>query len=111
MVEHHPDRGEILAAIDRIRLYIEEGQEQFFGQPLIQEGVCKNLVIVRRGCASLEPSLIRQFRLLSLDSPLAGWCDSTEEYFGLGRDLIWVLLEDELSHLQAAVQAAVPAAI
>ncbi len=108
MVDRHPDRGEILAAIDRILMYTEEGQEQFFGQPLIQEGVCKNLAIVRRGCASLEPSLLKQFRLLSLDSPMSGWCDSNEEYFDLGRDLIWMLLEEELAQLRTAVQATVP---
>ena len=104
MVDRHPDRGDILAAIDRILMYTEEGQEQFFGQPLVQEGVCKNLAIVRKGCANLEPSLIRQFKLLSLDSPLSGWCDSKQEYFGLGRDFIWMLLEEELADLRTAVQ-------
>jgi uncharacterized protein with HEPN domain len=109
MVDRQPERGEILAAIDRILMYTEEGQEEFFAQPLIQEGVCKNLAIVRKGCANLEPSLIRQFKLLSLDSPLSGWCDSSEEYFGLGRDLIWELLEEELVHLRTAVQERVQA--
>ena len=108
MVARHPDRGEILAAIDRIRLYTEEGQEEFFSQPLIQEGVCKNLGIIRRGCAELDPSLAGQFRLLGIDSPLAGWCDSGEEYFGLGRDLVWMLIEDELTALRDAVEESVP---
>ena len=109
MVEHYPGVGEILDAIDRIRLYTEEGQEQFFGQPLIQEGVCKNLAFIRRGCAALEPSLIQEFRLLNLDSPLAGWCDSSQEYFGLGRELIWMLLEEELSHLREAIRESLSA--
>ena len=33
----------VLEAIDRIRLYTEEGREIFFNDPLVQEAVCRNL--------------------------------------------------------------------
>ncbi len=95
---------DVLDALDRIRLYMEEGREDFFEQPLIQEAVCRNLEVVRGVCGSLPSSLRGRFRLLCPNSQPTGLGDPIQEYFGGGRVQLWSLLEEELSALRRRVE-------
>lgn len=94
----------VLDAIDRIRLYMEEGKEDFFEQPLIQEAVCRNLEVVRGVCKSLPPSMRGRFRLLCPNAQPTGLGDPIQEYFGGGRVALWSLLQDELSAVRRQIE-------
>ena len=93
----------VLEAIDRIRLYTEEGREIFFNDPLVQEAVCRNLQIIRDECTRTLPELISSFRLLGPESPVILLCNPEQDYFETGQATVWSFLEDELSALRAVV--------
>ena len=93
----------VLEAIDRIRLYTEEGREIFFNDPLVQEAVCRNLQIIRDECTRTLPELISSFRLLGPESPVTLLCNPEQDYFETGQATVWSILEEELSALRAVV--------
>jgi uncharacterized protein with HEPN domain len=95
---------DVLDAIDRIRLYMEEGREDFFEQPLIQEAICRNLEVVRGVCGSLPSSMRSRFRLLCPKSQPTGLGDPIQEFFGGGRVQLWSMLEEELSDLRDRIE-------
>ncbi len=96
----------VLEAIDRIRLYTEEGRETFFNDTLVQEAVCRNLMIVRDGCQAAAPDLLESFRLLGPDSPVTLLCSPEPDYYGTGQAMVWSFLEEELSALRDAAEEA-----
>ena len=96
----------VLEAIDRIRLYTEEGRETFFHDTLIQEAVCRNLVVIRDRCMDAAPDLVKSFRLLGPDSPVTLLCSPEQDYYETGQAVAWSFLEEELSALRHAVEAA-----
>ena len=102
----HPVLESALEAIDRLRLYTEEGRELFLGDPLVQEGVCRNLQIVRDVCHAETPHLIERFQLLGPNSPVLSLCSPEQDYYEAGLAMAWSSLEEELSDLRAAVQEA-----
>lgn len=96
----------VLEAIDRIRLYTEEGRETFFNDTLVQEAVCRNLMIVRDRCKKAAPELVESFRLLGPESPVTLLCSPEPDYYGTGQAMVWSFLEEELSALRDAVEKA-----
>ncbi len=97
----------VLEAIDRIRLYTEEGRETFFQDPLVQEAVCRNLEFIRDNCQQAAPQLLVRFHLLGPESPVTLLCSSEEDYYGAGQALVWSFLEEELATLRVAVEETV----
>lgn len=106
MVTRRQSLQTVLEAIDRIRLYMEEGRETFFSDELIQEAVCRNLRVIREKCSKAAPDLLQSFHLLGPDSPVTLLCGPEKDYYGAGQAMVWSFLEEELSALKEAVEEA-----
>lgn len=94
----------ILEAIAKIRHYTTEGREAFFGSPLVQDGVIRNLEIL--GEASKRLSQETKDR-----NPEIPWRRITgmrdvliHDYLGVDLEMVWSVVEGRLPELESGIR-------
>lgn len=97
--------ADLSAAIDRILRYTASGREAFFGDPMIQDAVVRNLEIMGEAVKSLgEP-----FRTAHREVPwrkISGMRDRViHSYFSVDLDIVWEVVEQELPKLRQQLTA------
>ena len=111
--EAHLD--DILEAIRRIELYVAgESRDSFFGTPMLQDAVVRNLEIVGEVAKRLPPELLRQAPEIDWRK-VAGLRDVLiHEYATVDLEIVWDVVENRLQPLREAVarlrRGATPAA-
>jgi len=92
-------------AIADVRSYAEAGRDAFFGERMRQDGVIRKLEVIGEAVKGLSVDTRTRFP----DIPwrqIAGMRDKMiHEYFGVNLELVWAVVERDLSGLERAVGA------
>jgi len=93
----------MLACIDKIYNYTEESKEKFFGSPLIQDAVIRNLQVLAESSQRISGDL------KDIHTEIA-WRDISgfrnilvHDYLGVDCDTIWSAVEKDLPLLHQAL--------
>lgn len=94
----------ILDSVRKIRNYTSGGKEAFFKDPLIQDGVIRNLEIIGEATKNLSQKL-RDSEDHIPWKLMAGMRDKLiHEYFGVNMPLIWNVVELEIAKLEGKIE-------
>ena len=100
--------AESVEAIDRIFEYTEGGRDAFLGSQLIQDAVVKNLIVIGEAAKSLSEGSRAQAPEIPW-SRVSGMRDRiVHAYFSIDLDIIWEVVDHELSDLRAALERIKP---
>ncbi|HYU33983.1 MAG TPA: DUF86 domain-containing protein [Thermoanaerobaculia bacterium] len=96
---------DILESIERIEKYGRSGREEFERNELVQVWVLHHLQILGEAVNALKP-------VLQPDHPEIPWASIVgmrnvlvHQYFEIDTDIVWTVVENELSKLKASFQA------
>jgi uncharacterized protein with HEPN domain len=95
---------ELLGAIQRIFQYTKEGREGFFSQPMVQDAVALNLIVIGEAAKNLSEAT--RSRAPEIEwKQIAGMRDRlTHAYPTTDPRIVWQVVEEELEPLRAAVE-------
>lgn len=97
---------DILEAIERIEKYAARGRSVFDEDELIQTWVLHHLQIIGEAVRALSPETtsnadeIEWSRIVGMRNILV------HNYFSIDTDIVWAVIENDLSALKVAIQAA-----
>lgn len=93
----------ILDCIAQILEYTCEGEAVFFGSPMEQDAVIRNLEVIGEAVKNLSPALRARSPAIAW-SRIAGMRDVLiHEYFGVDLQIVWSVVENRLPGLQAEI--------
>jgi uncharacterized protein with HEPN domain len=100
--EAHLD--DVLEAIRRIELYVaDESRDSFFGTPMLQDAVVRNLEIIGEVAKRLPPDLLREAPDIDWRK-VAGLRDVLiHDYATVDLEIVWDVVENRLGPLRQAV--------
>lgn len=95
---------DVLEAIERIEKYSTSGRSAFDSDELVQTWVLHHLQIIGEACKGVSDEL--QSRFPGIPWPkIAGMRNIlVHQYFGVDRDAVWAVVENELGPLRAQIQ-------
>lgn len=98
----------IVERIERIEQYTAQGKDGFFGQPITQDAVLRNLEVIGEAVKRIPP----EFRESYPDIPwrkMAGLRDVIiHDYEGVSLKRVWEVIERDLAPVKAAILAVLP---
>ena len=96
---------DILEAIERIEKYAGRGRDVFWKDELIQTWVVRHLQIIGEAARNASQTLKDQ-------NPQIPWSKITgmrnilvHDYFGVDRDIVWAVVEQDLPKLKPQIKA------
>jgi uncharacterized protein with HEPN domain len=96
--------GHILAAIDKIELYVAVGQERFFTETHWQDAVIRQLEVIGEATKRLSPELRGQYPEVAWRR-MAGLRDVLiHDYLGVDLDVVWGVTQRALPDLKRQIQ-------
>ncbi len=102
-MEERPYLLHIRDALQRIKMYTEEGREAFLASPLIQDAVIRNLEIIGEAAKRTAPEMKARAPEISWQL-MAGMRDVLiHDYFGVELDIVWGVVERRLPELESAI--------
>lgn len=104
MKDDRPYLEHIQDAISRIRSYTADGRDAFFCTPMAQDAVLRNFEIIGEATKRLSEAT----RNRCPDIPwrqIAGFRDVLiHDYMGVNLQRVWNVIEQDLPHLQEAIE-------
>ncbi len=95
----------ILDAVQRVSQYTAGGRETFFANPLIQDGVVRNLEIIGEAVKRVSDALKAKHPGIPWKR-IAGMRDKViHEYFGVNIELVWEVVDKDLPGFRSAIQS------
>ena len=92
-------------AIARILEYTREGRDAFFARPMVQDAVVRNVEIIGEAVKNLSEPLKSSHAKVPWKR-IAGMRDKMiHEYFGVNLQLVWEVVERDLSEFGAVVES------
>jgi uncharacterized protein with HEPN domain len=96
---------DIATAIKRIEDYTQNGKEEFFSDPKTQDAVARNFEIIGEVVKRLPKTLLAQRPEIPWQD-IAGFRDVLiHDYNDIDLDEVWLVVQNDLPHLRAAVEA------
>jgi uncharacterized protein with HEPN domain len=96
---------DILEAIERIEKYASQGREAFSQDELIQVWIVHHLQIIGEAAQSLDSKLKEAFPEIPWAKVIGMRNILVHQYFGIDTEIVWAVVQDELSTLKDRVKA------
>ena len=95
---------DIQDAIERIEQYTQEGREAFESDELLQVWVLYHLQIIGEATRALSNELKNQYSTISWKKIVGMRNILVHVYFAIDTDLVWTVVENDLSDLKRTVK-------
>jgi len=96
---------DILEAIERIDRYAVQGRQAFEQNELIQTWFTQNLQIIGEASRSLSSAVRDQYPDIPWTNMIGMRNILTHNYFEIDLDIVWAVVEQELSSLKQSIEA------
>ncbi len=98
--------NDILQAIDQIQKYAAQGEEAFRQDELIQVWCIHHLQLIGEAARALPTEFRERFDGVPWRNIIGMRHILVHQYFGIDADVVWDVVENEMTHLRAEVEQA-----
>ena len=96
---------DIQEAISNIRKYAQRGRKEFEREELIQTWIIHHLLILGEAVAALSDSFKEEHSEIPWSKIVGMRNVLIHSYFGIDLDVVWSVVEDDLSELHKYIEA------
>ena len=96
---------DILEAIDRIEKYAHRGRSAFDSDELIQSWIVRHLQIIGEAARALSPATHDLDPTIPWSKIIGMRHILVHDYFGIDTQIVWTVVESDLSQLKKQMQA------
>jgi len=93
----------IIECIDRIVAFSEADRERFFGEPIVQDAILRNLQVLAESTTRISDELILKHPEVSWRELRAFRNILVHDYFGLDLEQIWSIIEQDVPTLRSSI--------
>lgn len=94
----------ILECLDRVKEYTKDGQEEFFKNHLVQDGVVRNIQIIGEAVKELSPELKEKHQDVKWSNASRMRDQVTHNYFDVDYKIVWDTVEHSLPPFRERVE-------